>query len=482
MSTATCAVTQSAQLTPSFLPSAPLYGNADAGPGWLLANKPFGLTDEFKAELDKLGPLLWQFQWACEQLYRDSRDGKRNIPAWIATLLDMGKPEVLTTFAAMKRFKRHTPVVIRPDVLLTGQHHVCDDFVITELDSVPGGLGFTSALNQAYRASGFKVLEADNDGLPAAWYSAVTHSWQNNTEPHVAVMVSDEASDYTAELQWLVDCLKADGKSIALVHPKQVVLNHQQLLWLDDSGAEHPIDIIYRFYELFDLPNIPNAELLQFAIKKGYVQCTPPYKPQLEEKLWLALLHHPGLKPHWQALLGKDAFDYLACHVPRGWVLNPVPVPFHAAIPGLSVSGAPVQDFNQLANATQKERQLVIKPSGFSPLAWGSRGVSLGHDMKADDWAEAIDAALKAYAQSPHILQQFHKPAKHTVQRLDIATNQTTPMDARTRLCPYFLAKPIKADPINNAEITLGGVLATHCPADKKIIHGMKDGIMSPCA
>jgi asparagine synthase (glutamine-hydrolysing) len=27
----------------------------------------------------------------------------------------------------------------------------------------------------------------------------------------------------------------------------------------------------------------------------------------------------------------------------------------------------------------------------------------------------------------------------------------------------------------------LGGVLATICPADKKIIHGMKDAILAPC-
>jgi len=28
----------------------------------------------------------------------------------------------------------------------------------------------------------------------------------------------------------------------------------------------------------------------------------------------------------------------------------------------------------------------------------------------------------------------------------------------------------------------VGGVLATICPADKKIIHGMKDAVFAPCA
>jgi len=30
--------------------------------------------------------------------------------------------------------------------------------------------------------------------------------------------------------------------------------------------------------------------------------------------------------------------------------------------------------------------------------------------------------------------------------------------------------------------VELAGILATICPADKKIIHGMKDAIMAPCA
>jgi hypothetical protein len=30
--------------------------------------------------------------------------------------------------------------------------------------------------------------------------------------------------------------------------------------------------------------------------------------------------------------------------------------------------------------------------------------------------------------------------------------------------------------------LQLGGVLATICPADKKIIHGMTDAILAPCA
>jgi hypothetical protein len=30
--------------------------------------------------------------------------------------------------------------------------------------------------------------------------------------------------------------------------------------------------------------------------------------------------------------------------------------------------------------------------------------------------------------------------------------------------------------------VELAGILATVCPADKKIIHGMKDAVLVPCA
>jgi hypothetical protein len=32
-----------------------------------------------------------------------------------------------------------------------------------------------------------------------------------------------------------------------------------------------------------------------------------------------------------------------------------------------------------------------------------------------------------------------------------------------------------------DGQAELGGVLATICPKDKKIIHGMRDAVMTPC-
>ncbi|MBV8969228.1 MAG: hypothetical protein JO331_09230 [Verrucomicrobia bacterium] len=45
----------------------------------------------------------------------------------------------------------------------------------------------------------------------------------------------------------------------------------------------------------------------------------------------------------------------------------------------------------------------------------------------------------------------------------------------RVRLCPYYFVSP-------ENEIRLGGALATVVPADKKIVHGMRDAILVPAA
>lgn len=473
-------------LDKAHLPEQPLYGNGNDGVGWQVAPAPYTLPQGFARQLPQLGQVLWQFQWACEQLYLDSLHGKRQVPAWIAEAINQGKPLELIKFATMKRQKRHVPRVLRPDVLLTespdGSPSDGRDFVISELDSVPGGLGFTSALNHAYRQSGFAVEEG-NSSLPLAWYNAITAGVELDN-PVVAIVVSDEASDYHAELTWLAEHLReAHQKQVMVVHPKNISLLRDRLVITTGDVNEQNelvIDVLYRFFELFDLPNIPNIELIQFAVKKGLVAATPPWKPHLEEKLWLALLHHPVLKPHWAALIGNEDYDWLLTHVPQGWVLDPAPLPPQAVLPDLCASdGLPFQSFHQLATATQKERELVIKPSGFSPLSWGSRGVVIGHDVNSDDWAAALEAGLGAFGTTPHILQRYHKPIKHRLEQLDLATGQVTAFDARTRLCPYFLATP-KSDDYKQADLKLGGVLATHCPANKKIIHGMVDAIMAP--
>ena len=88
-----------------------------------------------------------------------------------------------------------------------------------------------------------------------------------------------------------------------------------------------------------------------------------------------------------------------------------------------------------------------------------------------------MDAALAGFAHSPCVLQRYHKPKVVESNYYDFTSGQLVPMPGRVRLCPYYFI----VGEGDAARAQLGGVLATICPADKKIIHGMRDAILAPC-
>jgi len=186
------------------------------------------------------------------------------------------------------------------------------------------------------------------------------------------------------------------------------------------------------------------------------------------------LLHHPVLSPFWSKELGPDDFLQLTTIMPKTWLLDPSPIPPMATIPGLYVGERAVASWSGLETATQKERHFVIKPSGFSELAWGSRGVSIGHDLPQAEWVDTLRNALASFPTTPYLLQEFHKGRLFEMDYLDEGTNRLTHMAGRARLSPYYF--------VTGEKVELAGILATICPADKKILHGMKDAIMVPCA
>src|SRR5207237_4242438 len=109
----------------------------------------------------------------------------------------------------------------------------------------------------------------------------------------------------------------------------------------------------------------------------------------------------------WRDALDAKTFETLRRLMPQSWILDPRPIPPHAVIPGLAPGGRPLSDYQEMARLGQKERRFVIKPSGFSELAWGSRGVSVGHDLPQTEWAAALEAALASFHQVPRMLEEF---------------------------------------------------------------------------
>jgi hypothetical protein len=205
----------------------------------------------------------------------------------------------------------------------------------------------------------------------------------------------------------------------------------------------------------------------------GKIRLTPPARPIFEEKMLFALLWNRNLRPFWRQELGEGFLERLQRMVPYTWMMDPAPLPPQGAIPELNLT-----DWSQLKSLSQRERELIVKVSGFSEKAWGARGVHLGSDLSSADWSAAVDEALRSFPRSPCVLQRYHKPRLVESQWFDFEKNEPAAMPGRARLCPYYF---VSGDG-DAARAALGGVLATICPADKKIIHGMSTAILAPCS
>src|SRR5271155_963617 len=137
------ATASSAKSIRDSLPPGGLFADLD----WKTSPAPFPLGESLAKELDSLGRVLLQFYRATNLLYRKSVEGKQ--PEWIARWLDLGKPAGLIALQRSPAFKNDVPRVIRPDILLTE-----NGFSVTELDSVPGGIGLTGWLGKTYSEAG----------------------------------------------------------------------------------------------------------------------------------------------------------------------------------------------------------------------------------------------------------------------------------------------------------------------------------------
>lgn len=410
-----------------------------AGKGWLSSPRPLGLDARFVRFLEQLGHRLLKFQQASDLLYRQSVRGKA--PGFVARQLDAGKPEALLEVARSEGFRGQVPGVIRPDILI-GEESIA----ITELDAVPGGIGLTAWLNATYTSEGRDVI-GGADGMLDGFESVLSEG---------DILVSPEAATYRPEMEWLAARIneRAGAERLKVAGTDS---------WI--SGAPS----VYRFFELFDLPNVPCAEAVFAEAVAGRTRLTPPPKPWIEEKLWMAYLHMAPLGEFWRRELGSRYFQDLRDVVPMTLPVDPAPLPPHAVLRGLDA-----HSWEEVAGFSQKQRDLILKVSGFSEMAWGSRGVVLGSDVSGEEWAGCVREAVDAFDSSPRVLQEFRPAAVIEHPYHDPVTGGISVLEGRVRLCPYYFTDGTNA--------TLRGVLATICPADKKLIHGMSDAILCPCA
>src|SRR5262249_28625353 len=156
-------------------------------------------------------------------LHRKSTEGKQ--PEWVARWLDQGKPADLLEVQRSAALKNELPRVIRPDLLISDH-----GLSVTELDSVPGGIGLTAWLNQTYSQLGFEVI-GGAEGMLRGFAGIFGDAHR------VHIVISEEAATYRPEMTWVANQL---GKT------------KYQIKNVSFDGFA-PGDAVYRFFELFDL-------------------------------------------------------------------------------------------------------------------------------------------------------------------------------------------------------------------------------------
>jgi hypothetical protein len=437
---------------------------------WRLSPEAWPILPEQAAELEAIGAAGLEFHQALETLYLRSASGKnllRNKPLlapWAADYLDRGKPAQLVAHSRDPKNRGAFPAVLRPDLLQTDQ-----GFVMTELDSVPGGIGLTAFLNRLYAGGG--VLGAE-DAMIRNFHASLTGLRPDLRNPLVALVVSDEAATYRPEMEWLAHQMQVAGLRVFCMRPEDLFPLGGSLFFSVEGNPEK-IDIIYRFFELFDLASIGTAPYIFEAWASGEVAITPPMRPFQEEKLAFALFHHHLLQEYWEEALPAGPLKLLRSLIPPTWVMDPAPLPPGAVLDGPRAGGRALADWRDLASATQRERDLIIKISGFHETAWGARSVVLGSDCSREEWQQGVERALSLAPTNLHVLQAYRKPRRvgHALYGAE-APHEAREANGRLRLCPYYFVVEGKA--------RLSGGLATFCPPDKKIIHGMQDAALLP--
>lgn len=426
-----------------------------SGKSWQIAAEPWRFSAEIAETFRSIGNACLAFYCAQEKLYLASAAGKsllrnRRLEApWVADLYDRGKPPRLIAHQRSRALAGTVPPVLRPDLLLTDE-----GFALTELDSVPGGIGLTACLSRLY---------ACGETMAVDFWKTLS---RGNAARNIVVAVADEAASYRPEFEWLAQTLRREcAAKIAVCHPNELRITPDGVFF-ENTRA----DLVYRFFELFDLEHFYAAEALMDAVEARQVEVFPPMRTFQEEKMSLALFWHPGLQDFWREALDEKSHAVLQKIIPKTWVLEPVP-----ALPASAVLWAPkpIRDWGELASVPLRERNWVLKSSGFDENAWGARSVTVGNDASQKEWSDALAQALESGAQNRlYVLQEFKKPKRTELAVFDESGAVKT-MSGRMRICPYYFVR-------GHAETLHAGTLATLCPADKKIIHGMRSAALAP--
>ena len=218
----------------------------------------------------------------------------------MAHYLDLGKPAELIEFARHKECRNCLPQVIRLDLVLTDK-----GWIIAEVDSVPAGSGSHPGLIEPIPVSVKRSLAERRE----CWTVLPRFSPDGGD-----IVISAESATYRPEMEYLV---------------RQLNARFPERSWkvvAAENYSPQPGRDVYRFFELFDLPNVPRISDLVAAVGRAEVSDAAVQAVSSREKMWFAFFWLKPLREFWRRELGDKYFRRLREMIPYTWILDPTSV------------------------------------------------------------------------------------------------------------------------------------------------------------
>jgi hypothetical protein len=278
---------------------------------------------------------------------------------------------------------------------------------------VPGGIGLTGWLGKTYAELGDQIVGGAHGMMEG--FDAMLRAESKTDEPRAVVVVSDEAATYRPEMEWLESAGRIPRRAPGRTD------EHRQ------SCRRLPLLRIIRFAQ-----RAQRVKALMDAAAQRRGACDAAVQTAARRENAFRLSVDGAIA---RVLAGatrrQDASAALREVLPYTWILDPTPLPPHAVIPELNI-----HDWRDMAEFSQKQRELVLKISGFSDRAWGSRGVYVGHDLPSTRMGGGDrPGAGRASPTHPFILQRFEKSKLFDAQYVDFESERDRARSVRVSAC-----------------------------------------------
>ncbi len=369
-----------------------------------ISPEPFALPQELREQLPRYTDAVVSFYNFCDDFFSTCSE---NDP-WFDYVF-RNKPERLR----QERSRPGRHLFLRPDFILTEGAPM-----LVELETSPFGFGLSSFLTTAYQKEGCTVM-GNPDSIARAFREHCNRI-DGRHRPSFAFVLTEHTKRYDGQLRYVSALLAQQGMESHVWNSRDVTADGNTL-----SADGDRADFLYRGFYLHEMESDPQLRKL---VEQMADRTIPPLKAHLEEKALLALVWDPAHEQRLRDAVGHDHFAALRECVPPTWVVDPKRIP--DALRGQ------VQKWPDLAKQSRKQRQYVLKPSGFTTHSSWSRGVQFLHKMSSQKIHESFEHVLAS--PTTYILQEFREGKRFSQPYYDFADGTLHEMHGKVRFTPYI--------------------------------------------